>query len=179
MNPSEEDTALEGFIRQLAKHTESVRAGRPAITLIEFVAQHGRSWERGSLTKEEALLVKQAAGRKRFALGQCFNNAQRLVLGDKTGTLQYVEGFVFRYVPIHHGWATINNKIIDVTIRPDSEYFDRRSKGIRGDVPAYLGYFGVLFKRAHLSGKRDAWSLLDDMKNGWPYLVGARKLEDK
>jgi hypothetical protein len=56
---------------------------------------------------------------------ECFHNAQRVVLADKTRTLQYVEGYrVHRELAghfAHHAWATINGKVIDPTPGPSRD----------------------------------------------------------
>ena len=46
-------------------------------------------------------------------------NAQWLVLHDPARQLEYVEGIGVgpASFPVHHGWATLNGKVIDLTFR--------------------------------------------------------------
>jgi hypothetical protein len=79
--------------------------------------------------------------------------------------------------PIHHGWAVLNGKVIDLTCRVHG---DARTKGQYGD--RVLGtftdriYFGRTFPTAEVRRavvQRGWWgSLIDDWQNDFLYLQG-------
>jgi len=88
-----------------------------------------------------------------FAQKQCFHNSQMVILSTdslpNTGfEIKYFEGFVLSdrlLMPIHHGWLTLNGKLIDLTLTQD-EYnsgipgFENRIVGV---IPQDLEYLGL------------------------------------
>jgi hypothetical protein len=98
-----------------------LNCGPGYINAEEYVLRNGREYSPASLTDWEFGYVLEAVRRARkrgcaFEIKNCFNNAQRLVLAS-AGKLRYVEGYVRSVMPIHHAWATINDKVVDLTLR--------------------------------------------------------------
>jgi hypothetical protein len=56
--------------------------------------------------------------RKRLVIKECFLNSQRtMLLGDTEKLLEYAEGRALATGAwIHHGWLTINGKVVDLTL---------------------------------------------------------------
>lgn len=144
----------------------------------DYVVDRGQAFTLDPLTSDEQAIVARAYRRTHFRPipRGCFGNAQRLVLNDATMSLCYAEGYAASVnvvgFPVHHGWATINGKVIDPT-------WDERG----------TDYFGVHFLRAEflavaLSGKRPSggnmvsrggkrgalWSVIDNYEDQWPEL---------
>jgi hypothetical protein len=78
------------------------------------------------LTAEEEAYIRDviAGTRCDFLVRECFGNAQQLVLADMAfgdAILRYCEGYASGKVgfPVHHGWVTLNGKVIDMTWRRD------------------------------------------------------------
>jgi hypothetical protein len=94
------------------------------------------------------------------AVGECYNNALKLVLDDPG--LMYIEGFAAGGdgLPIHHAWATDGTgRAIDITWA----------------TPGVI-YVGVPFKAGWVSlmglKYKGVGGLLDDWEHDWPLLRG-------
>lgn len=133
----------------------------------EFILREGEVFQSAELTQAEVDVVKRAMGRKRFESKVCYYNAQRLVLADTTGTLEYVEGYTREL--FHHAWVALGPKVIDVAFRHGRD----RGRPILGTLPPEREYAGVRFARAYLAGAlkgRSAIAFLEDWEAGWPVL---------
>ena len=149
----------------------------------DFVLDRGVAFESQRLTIPEFNLVKGIAAGSTFQQKECFYNAQRLVaMLNRGDQLRYFEGFACcGLIPMHHGWAAINGKVIDFTwrLRDNPEYHlsVARAKNplkdrIWGRFPDSWAYIGVEFPREMLverlfhSGV--AGTIIDDWANEWP-----------
>lgn len=108
----------------------------------------GREFVSQALTADELAMTQRAAlfagvELAEFPRKQCFANSQKLAMFDMSNRLTYVEGFVWvAGIPIHHGWVSLNGKVIDVTLR------DREtSEPIIGTFEGRV-YYGVAFRTA-------------------------------
>jgi hypothetical protein len=150
--------------------SESARVSRRD----DFYTVHEMVWLQGSyssdepLTVEERKIVKALLKGKSFPRGYCFSNAQRIVLSDRLGRVKYTEGFAVPsgggLFPLHHGWASIEGKVIDPTwIETPID-----------TPPAPMTYYGVSFTREYvarrLSTLKVRGSVIDDWRNGYPLL---------
>lgn len=132
----------------------------------DFILREGEVFRSAELTQAEVDVVKRAMGRKRFDSKVCYYNAQRLVLSDTTGTLEYVEGYTREL--FHHAWVALGPKVIDVTFRHGGD-----GRPILGILPPEREYAGVRFARAYLAGAlkgRSVIAFLEDWEAGWPVL---------
>lgn len=100
----------------------------------EFILRNGREY----------------AGRplpKRFKLGTpkaCFWNAQDIVRRSR-GRYHYVEGYAYRFIPMHHGWVVDDeNLVIEPTLRD----------GLDGSPLEETQYYGVRLTYAQLTALR-------------------------
>jgi hypothetical protein len=160
------------------KATLPVPAGTIYRGMDDFILRHGRLYTPQELTPAERKIVTAAARRtKPFKIKECFYNAQKMLRADETDTLVYVEGYATSIIPIHHGWLTINDKVIDFTMRErvDGKTVERRpyGAGIFGAWKADREYFGVpIPKERMLAFTADGMgaSIIDDWQNGWPLL---------
>lgn len=155
-----------------------------------FVLRHGRFFEHRDLDADEHAVVDQAITLARRLYGpferrQCFANAQRLVLSDPAKRLCYVEGYVITVglvLPIPHAWATINGKVVDVTLplgtrrsfeATENEADPAPTQG-RGVIPGRQ-YLGVSFLREYVEARmwatRSTSVLLVDHLEGRPVLA--------
>jgi hypothetical protein len=150
-----------------------------------YVAKVGVYFRSVILTVEEDDIVHAAVGRKKFRIRECFHNAQRIVMADKTETLEYVEGFrLHRGFYAHHAWASIHGKVIDPTNSDGVAFTDVHVKYdlrpyskliVRGVFGADGMYLGVALSRDVFS-RRLGKSTLDDWEHDWPL---ERELERK
>jgi len=131
----------------------------------DYVLTHGKTYESCELTKEESDHVKQVL--KTPAMSEprpkmCFFNSQMVVLADRKRKLRYVEGFSLEIIPIHHGWVTLNGKVVDVTFRP------QRMGVFEG------AYYGVEFSRNQILNYMNETdclgSLIDDPVRRFPLM---------
>lgn len=137
--------------------------------VFDLVVREGETFRSAPLTEREAEIVRNAMGRKQFQPKVCFYNAQRLVLADPTGELEYVEGYTIDLV--HHAWVAIGSKVVDVTLRQG-----RARRPILGVLPRRHEYVGVRLSRLYLRDAlqgRSAVCFLDDGKTGYPILPDA------
>jgi hypothetical protein len=117
----------------------------------DYLLDRGSPFESEALTAKERAVVDEALRRcriARFQTGLCYSNAQMLVVSDPTRTLLYCEGMATGTVPVplNHGWAVINGKVIDLTWRHGrrgrrGEFKDR----VMGVIPDGWAYYGATF----------------------------------
>ncbi|UCC74968.1 MAG: GNAT family N-acetyltransferase [Gemmatimonadota bacterium] len=143
-----------------------------------YVAAKGKTYRSAKLTDDERAHLFSILDQRcrRFQLGACYYNAMITALDDPTEQLKYVEGYAIRDgipMPIHHGWLTINNKVVDLTWRLRTP---RRRGRLRnrmiGEFVEGLQYVGVEFPTSQVrryvveTGVGD--SIIDDWRRGWP-----------
>jgi hypothetical protein len=164
-------------------------------TLYGYVHELGHAFESQALTDDEmAWLFELIDGyRGRFPIKQCFSNAQRLLAHYDTVSmlkedkppheLTYVEGYAVSFFPLHHGWLTLNGKVVDLTLRlQKEELFSRKSMVCRrrlrdrvlGEFHAPRQYYGVELTMQQIRDRTmrtGSWgTLLDEWESGWPLL---------
>jgi hypothetical protein len=145
-------------------------------TLEDFVMVYGHAFESHPLDEEERGLVADLVRAHhevwtRFEYNLCFTTAQQLLAHDLTGTLVYVEGFVWGHAdglpPVHHGWLSLKSKVIDLTAptRATASELPPEPPQLWGEFTG-RAYFGVPFLRSYVRARCDAngcWgSLLED-----------------
>lgn len=159
---------MRQFLGSVSAAHESISSSQDYDCLHGWVLKNGQEFASAELTAEERKIVSKAAGRKNFPLGYCFQNAQKLVLSDKTETLVYCEGFALKagLIPLHHGWVSINGKVVDVTWRDDAY------KNIMGKIHYGWCYFGAEFTREQVESQHlsRSTSIIDDWSRHWPLL---------
>lgn len=103
----------------------------------DFILRYGRKYRSAPLIREEAdVLRKVVRSGGQFVVKQCFYNAQKIALAS-SGRIKYVEGMALsHFFPMHHGWNTINDKVIDFTWRVDDQ-------PVLGVIPEGWEYWGV------------------------------------
>lgn len=156
----------------------------------DFVVSNGQLFNSQSLTPEEYAILYAAAGNVRYPIKQCFANSQQIVSNDTTGKLVYVEGYASGIIPIHHGWVSINNKVIDLTMRVYEVIdgnIERKVKThkhrrwpdrVLGVLPRGREYMGVSFSRnevlKNMVATKMYQSLIDNWQDGFPLLKGVK-----
>jgi hypothetical protein len=133
------------------------KMGSMAPPMFTTIADEGIVFKSQPLTDSEIedmeLLVDYTSKICNFQQKECFHNAQMLVhtedsvSSDLSNEIKYFEGYFIReslLIPIHHGWVTINGKVIDLTIRQDSvesplDGFEDRTLGEFADDVGYIG----------------------------------------
>lgn len=169
-------TDLSSIRDMMAKSKNSLPEGYNYSSIYDYVLDRGKLCLSEELTAEENRFLKSCLRYHRPKFKGCFSNAQKLVLKDTTERLVYVEGYAYgpaQSFPMHHGWVTLNNKVIDTTWGP-----------VYGKLPETWRYFGVSFSREDiyktcLARKGELWSIIDDWKNGWPVLQQPRLHESQ
>ena len=148
----------------------------------DLVKHEGKFFKNEKLNDEEKNIVFAAIDNARIAFKekQCFYNSQMLVLHDKSDSLIYNEGYAKTRInlPIHHGWASLNGKVVDLTWcvknpRTKGRLHDR----ILGEFPEDYEYLGIPFPQKNLIRLlmlRRGWAgtLIDDWRQQWPLVRG-------
>lgn len=143
----------------------------------DYVLDRGRLFRSAPLSTTQLSIVLAAERRATqagvlFAPRRCFANAAQLVLHDRTGELSYVEGYaVGTVIPIHHAWAVIGGKVVDITWRrrqPTVTLEHELSDHVLGDFSNEHAYYGIPFQREEVLKRfhddtRDL-SFLDDQE---------------
>lgn len=157
------------------------------ISVEDFTASRGQSWCSSVMTPDQVDAVKRSVAASRCQLRQreCFYNAQRVVLADRSGRLAYAEGMALPQCipfPVHHGWIVVDGSVVvDLTWRKDAPSTGvpkRLSNRIWGEHNS--AYIGSTFPRDavldYMLENKALGSLLDDPKRGWPYLKGSKTI---
>lgn len=168
--PSQE-TGVRGYLQNLLAMMPKnfnfpTMQGYTYRSVHDFVLDRGRVYPSAALTAAEHKLLKAAVGRRKFAKKGCFYNGHMLAMNDTSGLLVYTEGFALsRFMPMHHGWVTINGKIIDLT-------WDDKNQPIIGTLPDGWEYYGVEFDRTMLRERmvrrKEVHAVIDDPQDGFP-----------
>lgn len=119
-------------------------------SVFDFLLKEGIEFKSEALTEAEKTAVHnmltdftQMHGKPQYK--QCFYNAQMARLEDGMNIFEYAEGYAVDEkigVPLHHGFLTINNKVVDITWRDDDGNFYIGEKA--------GGYFGVQINKEDL-----------------------------
>lgn len=151
---------LQRWLADASREHAKSREPRHAYSCIEdLVLDRGMVFDSAPLSTTQLAIVLAAARRARsgmvltdFGVQHCFANSAHLVLSDRHGELTYVEGFAIGTVcPVHHAWAIIGGKVVDVTWRHtnqpvvvvDHDLADR----IMGQYGSGRAYIGIPFSR--------------------------------
>ena len=101
----------------------------------------------------------------RFQSAGSFRDSQRVVLADKSGELEYVEGYVSDLM-LPRAWVVIHGKVVDVT---SFDGHQNRKRILGAPLPCL--YLGVRFDRDFLNRARPGGeSLIDNWKEHGPLL---------
>ena len=140
------------------------------------------------LTEEQYTYLRMITGAIECLPKQCFYNAQMMTLTDsyhETPRVKYHEGYVWTgLMPILHGWITLDDKIVDVTLSTDREATQRFFDGeppqedlrdrVLGVIPDGWEYIGVPMDGEYVVSfmleKMESRSLIDNWQDGWPLL---------
>ncbi len=155
-----------------------------------YLRRAGTRFDAAPLTPAEERVARAALGTRRvFRLKQCFHNAQRIVLADKTKTLQYVEGHrTEAHIPLPtlHAWAVVNGKVIDPTPSITRADIEETANLLElGILPVAKGltlgifaegttYVGVALPRRVFMRRRGD-TTLDDWEHGFPLISAYEK----
>jgi hypothetical protein len=106
-------------------------------TRVAFLLEAGATFASKRLTEEERANVDAAVGANPSRAQLSFENAGRVLQGDATGRLDYVQGVCSDGVRLRaHAWIAIGDKVVE----PDAE----------------AEYYGIRIGRADVGG-RIAW----------------------
>jgi len=132
----------------------------------DFVLDRGVDFVSGELDVFELATLHEVMDLcgQRFKKKECYYNAQSLVLATRGNRkdlrdVRYFEGIAKgkAVIPVHHGWATINNKVIDLTWTiPEARRRGRMRNRVVGVIPDDWHYRGVEFTYEQI---RDHWLL--------------------
>ena len=162
----------------LARMTTMVRELSPSTFnycgIEDYVLDRGTDQEVSEpLTTEELEFVQYLVGMLGpFKMKQCFYNAQLTAIQNPE--FQYMEGFAQGRagLPCHHGWLTLDGKLVDLTWRTDS------GVGVLGVLPEGWRYRGVTFETEHLLERwldtGEARAVIGDWTRGFPCFQQSR-----
>ena len=176
--------------RESAVHCglEYVASGRPRnpgyqySCFHDYVLHNGRLLPSQPLTEQERNIVFEAIDRRggRFPRSRCFSNSQRVIFDDRSGLCRYAEGyFLGKSFPFLHAWVTINNKVVDLTLRLWPRARARLSDRVFGEYPEPVyAYYGIQFEtdlvRKYMIRQSKFMSLIDNPEDEWPLIRGER-----
>ncbi len=147
-----------------------------------YVHEKGRAFESVALTTSEWSIVREFV--VHTTPKECFFNSQRILFGDgltaaADSPFEYVEGYVLAGfgipLPVHHGWLSLNGKVVDPTLLVRS-LFKRKTfpNRMMGFFPKEQEYYGVTLpweKVLECILANEAWhSVIDDYKRDFPLL---------
>ena len=155
------------------------------------VLAKGIEFSSSPLTPKELQLVSLIASHTMMVFGdfapkECFSNAQKFLYVaqglDSSQNIQYIEGF-FAFsdmpFPIHHGWISFNDKLIDLTLTQEvynSGIQDLEDRVV-GEIPSTFEYLGIPIDTSDIVTKieknNETHMILDDWRPEF------RKLRDK
>lgn len=175
--------------KKRANPAPQLRAHLGMITMAErrpspqaVVLKKGLEFESTPLTQDEITLVNKIAQLTIASFGdfkakECFSNAQKFLYNAQKiapdADIRYIEGyfaFASLPIPIHHGWISFNNKLIDLTLT-QSEY-DSKLKGLKdrivGIIPTEFEYIGIPIDTEDIIHKiehdHETYMILDDWR---------------
>jgi hypothetical protein len=185
---------IQDFLEQMeqmsAMHAGGPPADRSHHTVMGWIADHGRPYESEPLTDDELVWLFTLLDREgsRYQIKECYYNSQKVLLHADAWShfvehdeheLIYVEGYAESIIPVHHGWLSLNGKVVDLTMRlreplnRTSRVHRRRLRNrVLGEFPERRSYFGVPFEtksvRAFVRRTGTLGSLIDDWQSGFP-----------
>lgn len=188
---------VEHYLSQLVEfrrqHMPDVPEEYEYISFEDYVLRNGRVMEKNEpLTPEEEAVVQASIDRAKQVghdvteMKQCFSNAQLLVICDHSDELIYNEGFaVGKSIVVHHGWVTINGKVVDSTWKTK----EPASRSLLpehpvGELPDGWVYFGFAVENEdyinhRIEHREIVGSLLDDWEGRYPLLRGFDPNDDE
>lgn len=184
-------TFLEDYMRGMVEMRKRMQPDLPSgyeyRCFEDYVLQRGTNLTSTTLTDEEEEIVQEALDHCRRAqvdvhvVKQCFANAQQLLLVATPPELIYYEGYACGRVtgfPVHHGWLTINGKVIDPTWKLETP----TSRSLLpahpvGELPEKYEYYGfpvenLDYIRFRVTTRELVGSVLDDWEADYPLLRG-------
>ena len=158
--------------------------------LYKLILEKGDVYESAELTQRELDFVEAAAGASicQFEAKQCFSNSQLFMLAVRNieddfpdVEASYIEGFFALSdipIPIHHGWVSVNGKVVDLTLTQD--VYDAGIDGLEdrviGRVPSDFEYIGLPIETVdvlyRIEEHLEAHNFLDDRR---PHMRDLRK----
>lgn len=158
--------------------------------LYKLILEKGEVYGSAELTQRELDFVEAAAGASicQFEAKQCFSNSQLFMLAvrnieDDFPDIEasYIEGFFALSdipIPIHHGWVSVNGKVVDLTLTQD--VYDAGIDGLEdrviGRVPSDFEYIGLPIETVdvlyRIEEHQEAYNFLDDRR---PHMRDLRK----
>lgn len=183
---------MAGGVRNYLKQMQTLKAMsgmRGPLTyrfgsIEEFFLAKGKDYASEPLTPEEIVVVKTALDNygRSCQIKQCFFNSMMVGLtGDTSEKLVYTEGYTTVFgLPISHAWLTINDKVVDFTIREKKKDTSRTFMQNRniGTFPEDREYYGVKFKRSFVrrfvAETKMAGSVVEDFTRDFPVLKDGR-----
>ena len=150
--------------------------------MYKLVLEKGDVYESATLTPREIEFIRDAAASSicAFKPKECFSNSQLFMLAvqnikdmypDMSAT--YIEGFFALSdlpIPIHHGWVSLNGKVVDLTITQDAytapvDGFEDR---VIGQIPEDFEYVGIPIETMdvlyRITDHQEAYNFLDDRR---------------
>lgn len=150
--------------------------------LYKLILEKGDEYASAELTPRELEFVEAAAGASicRFEAKQCFSNSQLFMLAVRNIESEfpdieatYIEGYFALSdipIPIHHGWVSVNGKVVDLTMTQDEytaaipEFSDR----VLGRIPSDFEYIGLPIETVdvlyRIEEHQEAHNFLDDRR---------------
>jgi hypothetical protein len=175
------DESLIGYLKQMAGFMPK-RSGWKYSGFEDFYLKRGHLFPHAPYTDAEARAIpRKLAGQGDIPKQkECFLNAQRLAAHGDFG---YAEGYVLvegMPLAIHHAWAVLKGKPVDITLRDGAldtrdpvKLLERASRNL-----SRAAYYGVAFRRASFLRvwytEKMARAVVDDYKRGFPLLRGER-----
>ena len=142
-------------------------------TVESFILNKGQLFTSQELTPAERDLASDLPW-KQHKPKDCFRNAQTSVLTPTHwGSLKYVEGYVCPKtpMPVLHAWLTLNGKVIDTTLRTESNDNTRRVYGL---IPMDWEYYGLELPVTEIfhvyEHHKTHISIIDDFTCRWPFI---------
>lgn len=173
-------TYLEGYLRTMVR-LRSQHGGVPPghyAGLEDFLLAQGKLYPSRPLTDREQTLVAAARYKQKFPMKQCYANSQKVVLGAAGDEFRYAEGYVMLEslpIPIQHAWLDLNGAVVDLTLRKQGKGSELRSLGTTPGAAYWGATFPTSDVRKFVLSTQYYGSLIDDWKNGWPYMrIGYR-----
>lgn len=148
------------------------------------VLSRGLEFPTTQLTKEELDFVNRTASAVKMSFGgfkpkECFSNSQLfLYMAYKniptSFDVSYIEGYFAVSdlpIPIHHGWISLNGKLVDLTLTQD-EYdsqINTLENRVVGIIPSGFEYLGIPIDTEDVIEKievhHEAHNFLDDWRH--------------
>jgi hypothetical protein len=149
----------------------------------DFLLEKGKGYASAALTPGELRVLKDAldAYGGQCRQQRCFYNSALVALADPSHELRYTEGYTISArapIPIQHAWLTLNNKVIDPTIRVGKQKGVKRRFWADRVVGTFedAEFFGIEFPneyvRRFLVETRQAGSMIFDYTRDLPLLSG-------